>query len=201
MRYSHPPLLNPLIRVEGSINSWGIGKFLVLMGTLLVTIILSATVIATYQVASSYLDQAYSRNAQVRALAQAHEINQMLVAARYELEYLTRQDPTPESMRHHLGAKSTEERNRYREIAFYGQRAEEHFVVVNTGDQRGSSTPWTRPWGRNSASSQLVTSWLVNPQATFRSANPWRSSILDPCGGSHECPQHACDPPDNASVR
>lgn len=35
MRYSHPPLLNPLIRVDGSIYSWSVGKFLVLLGTLL----------------------------------------------------------------------------------------------------------------------------------------------------------------------
>lgn len=133
MRYSHPPLLNPLIRVEGSIDSWGIVKFLVLVGTLLVTVIFSATVIATYHIVSSYLDKAYSRNAQVRALAQAHEINQILIAARYELEYLTRLPHTPESMRNHLGAKSADERNRYREIAFYGMRAEDHFVLVNTG--------------------------------------------------------------------
>ena len=35
MRYSHPPLLNPVIRVESSIYAWSIGKFLVLFGTLL----------------------------------------------------------------------------------------------------------------------------------------------------------------------
>ncbi len=133
MRYSHPPLLNPLIRVDGSIYSWSVGKFLVLLGTLLVVIILSATVIVTYHIVSSYLDQAYSRNAQVRALAQAHEINQLLVAARYELEYLTRLSLTPESISTHLAAKSAEERNRYREIAFHGQTAEERFVLVNTG--------------------------------------------------------------------
>lgn len=133
MRYSHPPLLNPLIRVDGSIYSWSVGKFLVLLGTLLVVIILSATVIVTYHIVSSYLDQAYSRNAQMRALAQAHEINQLLVAARYELEYLTRLSLTPESISTHLAAKSAEERNRYREIAFHGQTAEERFVLVNTG--------------------------------------------------------------------
>lgn len=133
MRYSHPPLLNPLIRVEGSMDSWGIGKFLVLVGTLLVTVILSATVIAAYHIVAAYLDKAYSRNAQVRALAQAHEIDQLLMAARYELEYLTRLPHTAEWMRNHLAAKSGEERNRYREIAFYGQRAEDHFVLVNTG--------------------------------------------------------------------
>jgi transcriptional regulator with AAA-type ATPase domain len=133
MRYSHPPLLNPLIRVDGSIYSWSLCKFLVLLSTLLVAMILSATVIATYYIVSSYLDQAYSRNAQVRALAQAHEIDQMLVAARYELEYLTRLPLTPDSIRNHLEAKSTEERNRYREIAFHGQSVEERFVLVNTG--------------------------------------------------------------------
>jgi hypothetical protein len=125
--------MNPLIRVDGSIFSWSIGKFLVLFATLLVVVIFSATVIATYHVVTSYLDQAYSRNARVRAMAQANEINQILLMARYELEYLARMPLAPESMRNHLQAKSTEERSRYREIAFYGQSVKDRFVLVNTG--------------------------------------------------------------------
>jgi two-component system, NtrC family, response regulator HydG len=86
-----------------------------------------------YNIVSMYLDQAYSRNAQIRALAQAHEINQLLVAARYELEFLTRLPMTPDSMTRHLEAKSSEDRGRYREIAFQGQTVEERFVLVNSG--------------------------------------------------------------------
>lgn len=133
MRYSHPPLLNPVIRVGSSVYAWSISKFLVLFGTLLVGIILTATVILTYNIVSMYLDQAYARNAQIRALAQAHEINQLLVAARYELDYLTRMPLTPEAMIRHLEAKTSDERARYREIAFQGQTLEERFVLVNTG--------------------------------------------------------------------
>ena len=134
MRYSRPPLLDPVLRVEGSIFSWSIGKFLVLFGTLLMGAILTVTVVLTYGTVSMYLDQAYSRNAHVRALAQAHEINRLLVAARHELDYLTRLPLTPESMTKHLEAKAPEERSRYREIAFQGQTAAERFVLVNTGD-------------------------------------------------------------------
>jgi len=135
MRYSHPPLLNPVIRVDSSIYAWSIGKFLVLFGTLLVGFILTGTVVVTYNIVSMYLDQAYSRNAHIRALAQAHEINQLLVAARYELDFLIRIPLTPESMIRHLEAKSSDERNRYREIAFQGQTAQERFVLVNTGSE------------------------------------------------------------------
>lgn len=133
MRYSHPPLLNPVIRPSGSIYTWSIGKFQVLFGTLLMGTILTATVVGINIIVSSYLDQAYSSNARIRALAQAHEINQLLVAAKNELEYLTRIPLNPESMIRHLEAKSPEEGGRYREIAFQGQSAEERFVVVNTG--------------------------------------------------------------------
>jgi two-component system, NtrC family, response regulator HydG len=133
MRYSHPPLTSPMIRIENSIYAWSIGKFLMLLGTMLVGAILTATVILVYALFSMYLDKAYSRNAQIRALAQAHEINQLLVAARYELDFLTRMPLTPEAMARHLEAKSSEDRVRYREIAFQGQTAKERFVLVNTG--------------------------------------------------------------------
>lgn len=133
MRYSYPPLLEPVIRMSGSIYTWSIGKFQVLLGTLVMGAILTGTVVSINVIVSGYLDQAYSRNARFRALAQAHEINQLLVAARNELEYLTRIPLNPESMTRHLEAKSAEERGRYREIAFQGQTAQERFVVVNTG--------------------------------------------------------------------
>lgn len=135
MRYSHPPLLEPIIRVGGSVYSWSIGKFLVLFGTLLVGAILTGTIVLAFNVVSEYLDQAYSRNAQFRALAQAHEINQLLVAARFELTFLTHIPRTPEAMKRHLEAQSDEERSRYREIAFQGQTVEERFVLVNTGTE------------------------------------------------------------------
>ena len=133
MRYSHPPALNPVIRVESSIYAWSIGKFLVLFGSLVMVLVFAFSIVLTYKVASSYLNQAYSRNAQVRALAQAHEISQMLVAARNELEYLSRGPLTGERIMNHFNAKSEQERNRYREVAFQGQTAEERFVLVNTG--------------------------------------------------------------------
>jgi len=133
MRYSYPPLINPVIRAGGSVYAWSIGKFLLVFGTLLIGCILSVIVIVTYNIASSYLNQAYSRNAQARALAQAHEINQLLVAARYELEFFSRTPLTPESLTSYFFAQSADERNRYREIAFQGQTADDRFFLVNTG--------------------------------------------------------------------
>jgi two-component system, NtrC family, response regulator HydG len=35
VRYSLPPLFNPVIRVDSSVYAWSIGKFLILLGTLL----------------------------------------------------------------------------------------------------------------------------------------------------------------------
>ena len=133
MRYSHPPLINPVIRVESSIYAWSIGKFLILIGTLFVALILGIAIIITYNIASSFLNTAYSRNAQVRALAQAHELNQLLVEARYELEFLSRTPLVPDLLTQHFAHKDEAERNRYREIAFQGKAPDERFVLINTG--------------------------------------------------------------------
>ena len=133
MRYSYPPLINPMIRVDSSIYAWSIGKFLLLFGSAAVILLLAVSAVVTYKVSAVFLDQAYARNAQLRALAQAHEINQLLHAARHELEYLARRPLTAEAILAHLGALSAEERNRYREVAFQGQTPEERFVLVNTG--------------------------------------------------------------------
>ena len=133
MRYSYPPLINPMIRVDSSIYAWSIGKFLLLFGSAAVILLLAVSAVVTYKVSAVFLDQAYARNAQVRALAQAHEINQLLHAARHELEYLSRRQLTAEEILAHLGAMSAEERNRYREVAFQGQTPAERFVLVNTG--------------------------------------------------------------------
>ena len=133
MRYSYPPLINPMIRVDSSIYAWSIGKFLLLFGSAAVILLLAVSAVVTYKVSAVFLDQAYARNAQVRALAQAHEINQLLHAARHELEYLSHRPLTAEEILGHLGAMSAEERNRYREVAFQGQTPEERFVLVNTG--------------------------------------------------------------------
>lgn len=135
MRYFYPPLLSPVIRAESSIYAWSITKFLILFSTLLMGGILVATVVITYNIASSYLNQAYSRNAQTRALAQANDISQLLVMARNELEYLSHIPLTQESIIGHFTAQSEDERDRYREIAFQGQTAEERFVIVNTGKE------------------------------------------------------------------
>lgn len=132
MRYSFP-LLNPMFPGRSSLRVLTIRKFLITICTLLVSCILFATIVVTFQVVSSYLNQAYSRNALFRAMAQADQINQMLVAARHELEYLSRTPLTPEFLMEYFAAKSPDERDRFCEVAFQGQSPADGFVLVNTG--------------------------------------------------------------------
>ena len=146
MRYFYPPLLNPVIRADSSIFAWSITRYLLVFSTLLISGILVVTVVITYNIASSYLNQAYSRNAQIRALAQANDINQLLVTARNELEYLSHTPLNQEAIIGHFMAQSEDERDRYREIAFQGQTAEERFVVVNTGKE-AVSVPFDQAMG------------------------------------------------------
>ncbi len=135
MRYFYPPLLNPVIRPDSSIYAWSITRFILVFSTLLIGGILVVTVVITYNIASSYLNQAYSRNAQIRALAQANEISQLLITARDKLEFLSHTPLTQEAIIAHFAAQSEDERDRYREIAFQGQTTEERYVVVNTGKE------------------------------------------------------------------
>ncbi|MCL2789415.1 MAG: sigma 54-interacting transcriptional regulator [Desulfobulbus sp.] len=133
MSYEHPPLLAPIVQMEKSIFAWSVNKFLVLIGTLLMTAILTAMVVLIYKIVAEYLDQAYSRNAQTRAMAQAYEMNQLLIAAHYELDFLSKMSLTPEAMMHHWEDTTPQVRNRYREIAFQGLTPDERFVLLNTG--------------------------------------------------------------------
>ncbi|MCL2340136.1 MAG: hypothetical protein FWC49_00335, partial [Proteobacteria bacterium] len=128
-------MLDPVIRVNRSFFTWSIGKFLVLVGTLLMTVILIATVVLIYKIVADYLNRAYSRNAQLRAMAQAHEMNQLLAAAHCELDFLARRPLNPESMKLHWEDTAPQVRNRYREIAFQGLTPDERFVLLNTGTE------------------------------------------------------------------
>jgi DNA-binding NtrC family response regulator len=133
MRYSLPPILTPVIRMNSAIYSWGISKFLVLYGTTLLAILLSISVVVAYKIASTSLNSAYSRNAQLRAKAQAYEINQLLIAARQELQFIGSGFLSREEIFNHLSRKALEDRNLYREIAFQGNTVDERFVFINNG--------------------------------------------------------------------
>ena len=133
MRYSFPPMLNPVIRINSAIYSWGISKFLVLYGTTLLALLLSVSVVIAYKIASNSLNSAYSRNAQMRAKAQAYEINQLLVAARQELQFIGSGSLSRDEIFNHLRRKTLEDRNWYREIAFQGNTLDERFVFINNG--------------------------------------------------------------------
>ncbi|MDK9707237.1 MAG: sigma-54 dependent transcriptional regulator [Desulforhopalus sp.] len=133
MRYSFPPSLNPVIRMNDAFYSWGISKFLVLSGTTLLAFLLLASVLIAYKIASSSLDSAYSRNAQLRAKAQAHDINQVFLSARQELQFLSSGSLSPEEIFNYLRRKTPEGQPLYREIAFQGNTVEERFIFVSNG--------------------------------------------------------------------
>ncbi len=133
MRYSLPPMLNPVIRMNDAFYSWGISKFLVLSGTTLLAFLLLVSVLIAYKIASTSLNSAYSRNAQLRAKAQAHDINQLLLSARQELQFIGSGSLSQEEIFNYLRRKTLEDRNLYREIAFQGNTVEERFVFVNNG--------------------------------------------------------------------
>ena len=133
MRYSLPPNLSPLVRLDGSVYSWSIIKFLLIVGTVAAAFLLSLSAFIIYQITTNYLNNAYSRNAQLRAQAQANEINQLFVSARNELEYLASGELTGQAVAEYFNRKSPEERNRFKEVAFQGKTVDERFIIVNDG--------------------------------------------------------------------
>jgi two-component system, NtrC family, response regulator HydG len=85
--------------------------------------------VSTYRIASHYLNRAYARNAHTRALAQAHEIQQILVEARYEILNLGHADLTAESIQAYMMGKPATKRNRYAEIAFHAVDPDKNFLL------------------------------------------------------------------------
>ncbi|MCL2458214.1 MAG: sigma-54 dependent transcriptional regulator [Desulfobulbus sp.] len=135
MRYSYLFLPAPVIRANKSITTWSIGTLLMVIGTLLMTVILTAIMVLIYVIVVDYLERAFSQNAQTRAMAQAYEINQLLVAARHELDFLSRLPLNQQAMLRHWEDLAPQVRNRYREIAFQGLTPDERFVLLNTGTE------------------------------------------------------------------
>lgn len=134
MRFFFPPQINSILRPGSVIGRWSFGKLLVLLGTAVMVFILAISFLTIYGVVSTYLGEAFSRNAQLRALAQADAIGRLLDDARFELEYLSRGPLSAESMLVHFNKKTSQERNRYREVGFQGIASGDHFVLVNSGE-------------------------------------------------------------------
>jgi DNA-binding NtrC family response regulator len=134
MRYSYPPILNPVINLEKPIKEWSFTRLLLLVGTPLVAAVMLIMTVSTYRIASHYLNRAYARNAHTRALAQAHEIQQLLVDARYEVLNLGQADLTAESIQAYMMGKPAAKRNRYAEIAFHAVDPNKNFLLLNTGE-------------------------------------------------------------------
>ena len=135
MRYSYPPILNPVLNMEKPVKEWSITRILLLLGTPLVALVLLLMTVTIYRISSHYLDRAYARNAHTRALAQAHELQQLLKEARYEILNLARSDISPDAIRKYMGDKPATKRNKYCEIAFHGTSPTDNFVLLNTGEQ------------------------------------------------------------------
>ena len=134
MRYSYPPILNPVFSLEKPLKEWSFTRLLLLVGTPLVAAVMLIMTVSTYRIASHYLNRAYARNAHTRALAQAHEIQQLLVEARYELLNLVQADLTAESVQAYMMGKPATKRNRYAEVAFHAVDPDKNFLLLNTGE-------------------------------------------------------------------
>ena len=150
MRYNYPPFLEPIVKMEQSFKEWSIAKLLLLAGTPLIALVLLAMTVSTYRISSHYLNRAYSRNAQTRALALAHEVKQCLLEARYEIQYLASSNMTPEAISKYMMSKTSSQRKRYREIAFHGPSMDENFVLLTRGINSGPFQP-NRPLSQNLA--------------------------------------------------
>jgi DNA-binding NtrC family response regulator len=134
MRYSYPPILNPVINMEKPLKEWSFTRLLLLVGIPLVAAVMLIMTASTYRIASHYLNRAYARNAHTRALAQAHEIQQLLADARYELLNLGQADLTADSIQAYMMGKPATKRNRYAEIAFHAVDPDKNFLLLNTGE-------------------------------------------------------------------
>jgi DNA-binding NtrC family response regulator/HAMP domain-containing protein len=135
MRYSYPPILNPVLKIEKPVKEWSITRILLVLGTPLVAVVLLLMTAVTYRITTHYLNRAYARNAHTRALAQAHELQQLLKEARYELLNLTGSDLAPSAIQKYMMDKPATKRNKYCEIAFHGTSPADNFVLLNTGEQ------------------------------------------------------------------
>lgn len=134
MRFFFSPQIDSILRPGSMLGRWSFGKFLVLLGTGSMGLILFFSFLFIYKAISTSLEGAFSKNAQAGALAQADAIGRQLDEALLELEYLSRNTLSAEAIIAHFNRKSIQERNRYGEVAFLGTATGEHFVLINTGD-------------------------------------------------------------------
>lgn len=134
MRYSLPPLLGPVLRLNISTYSWSIRKLIILLGTGLMASLLSVSLFVAYMIATNSLNASYSRNAQLRAKAQVSEINKVLVDARQELQFVAGGSLAEEVVYSYLLRRTAGGGRQYREIAFQGNTVDERFVFVSSGE-------------------------------------------------------------------
>lgn len=133
MRYALPPLFTPVLRLNASVYSWSIRKLVVLLGTGLSALLLAGSLTVAYMMATASLNSAYSRNAQLRAKAQAYEINKVLIDARHEMQFIAGGTLSQEEVYSHLLRKTLEGSRQYREVAFQGNTVDDRFVLVSNG--------------------------------------------------------------------
>ena len=134
MRFYYPPRIDSILKPGNPLSRWTISKFLILLGAVVMMLILAVSFVTVFNLASGYLREAFSRNAQMRALAQANAIGNLLDEALLELEYLSRNSFSADALRVYFNRQSAQMRNRYGEVAFQGLKPGEHFVLVNTGE-------------------------------------------------------------------
>ncbi len=111
---------------------WSIRKRI--FATLLppIVCILAVTGYATYRISCHYLNLALARTSRTTAMAQAHELENLLANAREDLVFLAGEPITKEGLRHFLEFRSPGRGIRYRELAFQSDDTRRSLVFVKT---------------------------------------------------------------------
>ena len=88
MRLFFPLQPASLLGPDSLFGRWTIGRFQAFLGAGGLLCILGFSFALIYQIVTSSLSEAFARNAQLRAMAQANAISRLLDDAYLELEYL-----------------------------------------------------------------------------------------------------------------
>lgn len=134
MRLFFPLQPTSLLGPDSLFGRWTIGRFQAFLGAGGLLCILGFSFALIYQIVTSSLSEAFARNAQLRAMAQANAISRLLDDAYLELEYLAQRPLSEAGVMAHFNAMPAEKRNRYGEVAFQGRTSGEYFVLVNVAN-------------------------------------------------------------------
>lgn len=132
MRYHyHPPILGPVLNIPRKKMSI---KFLILcMGIMAILFVFLIVLTFIYRTTTSCLQASYEQTAHIKALSLSYEIQDVFSEAHHEILKMADSDINIESIRKYFRDITTENKNKYREIAFQSIDSEYNFILLNTG--------------------------------------------------------------------